>query len=59
MASIEDLINGYIESRLSLTKEADVLRGRILAYEVIEKTITNELAQLRNRYERITQCQKQ
>ena len=51
--TFNDVIEGYIENKLNSVKEASVLRGRIIAYEVIEKTVVNELAQLRSRLERI------
>ena len=51
--TFNDVIDGYIDSKLNSVKEASVLRGRIMAYEVIEKTVVNELAQLRSRLERI------
>ena len=49
--TFNDVIDGYIDSKLNSVKEASVLRGRIMAYEVIEKTVVNELAQLRSRLE--------
>jgi hypothetical protein len=51
--TFNDVIEGYIDSKLNSVKEASVMRGRIMAYEVIEKTVVNELAQLRSRLERI------
>ena len=51
--TFNDVIEGYIDNKLNSVKEASVLRGRIMAYEVIEKTVVNELAQLRSRLERI------
>ena len=51
--TFNDVIEGYIDNKLNSVKEASVLRGRIMAYEVIKKTVVNELAQLRSRLERI------
>jgi hypothetical protein len=53
ITTFNDVIDGYIDSKLNSVKETSVLRGRIMAYEVIEKTVVNELAQLRSRLERI------